>query len=155
MMVGAHKRYFFRVDYRQGVEMIIGGYDWVDRNINSFNFPIGKEKGIKRISGELVHFNRLITIDEIFKDLEIMGFRAATIHELVAFGNEYPQLQIQFPIAGVGSVVSMGSRDLDFYDPYMHYVPYLGYDRGKRYLNLRPVNGRWGKIWRFLAIPKR
>lgn len=139
--------YHLSVDYGRGVEdgVKAGRYDWVNSDVNSRNFPT-KRKGTTEVGVELIPFNRYILTDEALSELDRMGFRPAEIHELLAFGEEYPEVQREFPIAALGSV---------WQDPHgRRYVPYLGRRSSERYLRLGWVGLGWDGLYRFAVVRK-
>jgi len=92
------------VDYDRRLERMIedGKYDWNNSDINAKNFPI-EGKGTAEVDIELVHFNRVMESDDVLKELDKMGFRPATLPELLAFGAKYLDKQREFPIVALGS----------------------------------------------------
>jgi hypothetical protein len=139
--------YPLSVDYERSVEDLVkaGGYDWANSDITSRNFPT-KRKGRAEVVVELIHFNRYISTDEVLRELDRMGFRPAKLHELLAFGEKYPEAQRRF------SVVALGSVWLDR-DGFRH-VPYLDGHGSSRVLYLRwYVFGWFGFYW-FAVVRK-
>lgn len=97
--------YHLSIDYRQSLaDMIASGhYDWKNDDINKKNFPVeGSE--VVEVDALLIHLNRSINPDNTLKELDRMGYRPATLPELLAFGRQHPELQRQFPIIALGSV---------------------------------------------------
>ncbi len=161
------------VDYVRGLKEAIkaGHYDYVNENIDETNFPPGEdEEGEKEAKFRLFHFGRSLEFDD---DLRKMvgkmieeGFRAATLRELLAFGEANPELQRQFPIIALkarwlspyrterGSASSEPvRRDLDYYDSRHWCVAELGELSGGRSLNLVCWDAcRWDRDCRFLAV---
>lgn len=135
------------VDYNRSLTQMIkaGNYDWINDNITSKNFPL-KGKGKHELTAVLFHFDRYIESDDAIAEMDKQGYRPATIEELLAFGEKYPELQKEFPIIALDSVwrVSRGDRR----------VPYLGWDGLRRCLGLRWFDSRWGANCRFLAFRK-
>ncbi|HEY4476338.1 MAG TPA: hypothetical protein VI954_02465, partial [Candidatus Paceibacterota bacterium] len=96
---------------------------------------------------ELVQFNRYISTDEALRELDKVGMRPAELHELLAFGEKYPDVQREFPIVALGSV-------WDDQIGYRCFVPYLhGNGLGRR-LFLNWVEGDWREFYRFAAVRK-
>jgi len=140
--------YHLSVDYGRSVEdgVRAGRYDWANSDdINSRNFPT-KRKGTAEVEVELVHFNRGISTDEALGELDRMGYRPAEVHELLAFGQKYPEVQREFPVVAPGSAWQdrFGSR----------VVPYLYRDGSKRILNLDWIEGDWDEVCRFAVVRK-
>lgn len=135
------------VDYGKSVEEMVGlgRYDWSNSDIASKNFPT-KCTGKTGITVELIHFNQVISSDEAIKKLDKMGFRPAELHELLAFGEKYPEIQREFSIIALGSV---------WQDPYGDRgVPYLDRGGSGRHLNLRWIVRDWHGLCRFAAVRK-
>ena len=143
----AGNTYPLSVDYGRSVEdgVRAGRYDWANSDINSRNFPT-ERKGVAEVVVELIHFNRVISIDEALRELDRMGYRPAEPHELLAFGQKYPEVQREFPVVAPGSAWQdrFGSR----------VVPYLYRDGSKRILNLDWIEGDWDEVCRFAVVRK-
>jgi hypothetical protein len=139
--------YPLSVDYGRSVEdgVKAGRYDWVNSDITSLNFPT-KRKGRAEVVMELVHFNRYISNDGALRELDRMGYRPAELHELLAFGEKYFEVQLEFPVVALGFVWRGrgGGR----------FVPYLFRDGSKRYLYLGWIGDGWDEIYRFAAVRK-
>jgi hypothetical protein len=138
--------YPMTVDYRQSLQAMIqaGRYDWVNSDITEKHFPI--TPGPKDVSIELVHFDRVMSSDDVLSELDRRGLRPATLPELLAFGAKYPEKQREFPIVALASVWRswVGSR----------HVPCLWSDADGRYLGLGWLVCRWGAHYRFAAVRK-
>lgn len=127
-------------------EMIARGkYDWTNNDITSKNFPT-QRTGEANITVELVHFNRSIGTDEALRELDKMGYRPAELHELLALGEKYPDLQREFPIIALGSVWqrSLGYRG----------VAYLSGYGSERLLLLYWLDDGWRDVCRFAVVRK-
>jgi hypothetical protein len=94
----------------------------------------------------LYHPNRNIESDDVVEELDQMGLRPATLQELCAFGEKYPDIQREFPIVALGYVCanSLGYR----------LVPNLGSWYTGRKLSLNDWGGEWRPDHRFLAARK-
>ncbi len=79
-----------------------GNYDKVDFRITEANFP-KTGTGEVQVSAELIHLNRFISRSEAISEIDRLGFRPATIHELLDFGSKYPHIQREFVIVALGS----------------------------------------------------
>lgn len=135
----------FTIDFGKSLEEMIaaGKYDWRNNEITAARFPI-TGGGTVMVDGKLFHFNRNTTTDEVERELDKAGYRAATIAELLAFGASFPEVQRQFPVIALGSVGLVGG---DRRVPYLH-----GHDAG-RSLGLRWRDGvGWDDACRFLAV---
>lgn len=135
------------VNYGMSVEELvkIGRYELTDQCITSKDFPT-KRTGTAEILMEIIHFNRYISTDEVLHELDKMGYRPAELHELLAFGENYPDIQRDFPIIALGSIwqFPFGER----------YVPFLFIYTSKRCLGLDLVDGDWYEVCRFAAVRK-
>jgi hypothetical protein len=134
------------VDYRQSLKAMIqvGRYDWVNSDITEKHFPI--TPGPKDVSIELVHFDRVMSSDDVLAELDCRGLRPATLAELLAFGAKYPEKQREFPVVALASVwrCSGGFRR----------VPFLWSDAGERSLGLGWLAFWWSALCRFAAVRK-
>lgn len=143
----AGNTYPLSVDYGRSVEdgVRAGRYDWANSGITSSNFP-RKRKGIAEVAVELMHFDRVVSTNEALRELNRMGYRPAELHELLAFGEKYPDVQREFPIVALGSAwqVRDGGRG----------VSCLYGDGSERSLNLRWVEDDWFELYRFAAVRK-
>lgn len=119
--------------------------DWSKSDITSEHFPTTRAGEID-ILIELVHFNRNIWTENALRKLDQMGFRPAELHELLALGAKYPDLQREFPIVALGSVWQGpgGSR----------YCAYLDRYGSERALYLLWLDYGWGDFCRFAAVRK-
>lgn len=137
------------VDYEMSVEELVrlGQYHWASNEITSENFST-KRSGTVEVVVELVHFNRAILFDQARRELDCMGYRPAELHELLAFGKKYPDIQRKFPI------VALGRASYRWAD---HSVPCLGGNRGNRSnrtLYHRLPDGPCREAYRFAAVRK-
>jgi len=130
------------VNYERSVEdgVEAGHYDWVNSNITSEYFPT-ERKGTTEIEVKLIHFNRIISTVEALCELDRMGYRPAEFHELLAFGEKYQEIQREFHILALGSVL----RNRCVLD--------LSGGNSRRYLNLL-VEYNYGENCRFAAVRK-
>ncbi len=79
-----------------------GAYDWVNPHITEVNFPI-TGTGEVEVSAKLFHFKKIILSDDAVVEMDRLGFRPATIHELLAFRETNPDVQREFTIVALGS----------------------------------------------------
>lgn len=98
-------KYTVMVNYDRSIEDRVkdGKYDWANSDITSSHFP-SQETGIKEVSIEFIHFRRNMKTDDILGELDKKGLRPATLKELLSLGEQYPDLQREFPIIALGSV---------------------------------------------------
>lgn len=93
------------VDYGRSVEdaVMAGKYNWTNENITSKNFPT-EQSGKTETIIKLVHFNKVMSTDAVLRAFDEQNLRPATLPELLAIGEQYPELQREFPIVELGSV---------------------------------------------------
>lgn len=96
--------YPLQVDYSKSIEDSLrdGGYSWVSDRVTSASFPSG-ENGQGKVSAILVPFSPQASLDYIFHREAAAGLRPATLRELLAFGETYPEVQRKLPIMALGS----------------------------------------------------
>jgi hypothetical protein len=139
--------YHITVDYQRSLtEMIASGhYDDKHENINEKNFPV---QGTGRVKQEvfLIHFNCAMASGLVPRELDQIGYRPATLVELLAFGQKYPELQRKFPIIAIGSIWRSPEGNPN--------VPCLDEADGERFLALTWNLGEWFPDCRFLAVKK-
>ncbi len=126
-------------------ELIAAGhYDWKNPAINAKNFSMDRECA-STVHLEVVRFSRwwiAHTTRNIEDQLDDMGYRSATLPELLAVGAKFPELQRQFPIVALGSSI-----------PLFPYLDESGEGRGLA-LHSEPSTGCWDEITRFLVVRK-
>ncbi len=136
------------VNYGASVKQLVkmGKYDHQDLDINDDNFKT-QRSGEEPMEAQLVHFGcDMSSAEAILEELDKMGLRPAELHELLAFGVEYPKEQLKYP------VVALGSR---FRSDGSWCVPSLnGWRDDERCLYLCYWSGVWDGGCRFLAFHK-
>ena len=139
--------YRVRVNYDLPVETAVtnGKYNWSDGDLTSKHFPT-KRSGTTSLDIEIKHFNGARSSENAIAELDKMGLRPAELHELLALGEQYPDLQKEFPVATLGSVWRrlLGDR----------HVAVLYGDGGRRGLGLGWFGAAWGAAYRFAAVRK-
>ncbi len=130
---------------QDSIKMLVeaGNYDYENPNITDSNFSVESWEGERVV--ELIHFDEVLSSGKAEKKLDKMGYRPATITELLAFGVKYPEEQRKFPIIALGSVISIDGSAR---------VASLDGDGSKRGLDLDWRGSGWGEVCRFLAIRK-
>ena len=140
-------RFPVTVDYTKPLDAMItaGNYDYRNDNITTENFPV-TGNGTVECEVILVHFDRSIKSEAAITEMEQLDLRPATLTELLAFGETYPEIQREFPIICLGSswVDSDGYRN----------VPYLDRWRAGGRLDLGWFGGGWRRDCRFAAVRK-
>jgi hypothetical protein len=101
-------RYQITVDYSRTLEEMIaaGKYDWVHPDITSSNFPIDQSKSgsTENLEAVIVHLDKYVKDTEIvLKLMDKNGLRPATLPELLALGEQYPEFQRKYWIYALGS----------------------------------------------------
>lgn len=148
MIVSANRQTFkIMVDYGKTLaEMVAAGkYDWVDSDITAEHFPVQGE-GKKEKEVAFFHFNRTITSDQVISEMDKAGYRPATIEELLVIGASQPELQRQFPIVAIGSVLRLSCG--------LRRVPCLDWDGLERDLDFHWFKNDWRDACRFVALRK-
>jgi len=138
------------VDYDRSVENGIkaGKYDWSDAStteITTSHFP-SEETGTNEISMELVHFGQGKTVNEVLSELDKMIMRSATLKELLAMGEKFPDLQRESPIIALGSVWQISDD--------RRLCASLGGSDSGRFLGLVRIGDQWSVRCRFAAVRK-
>lgn len=122
-----------------------GKYNWSNVDITDANFP---RCGAGTESSEivLVHFEKSMSTDNVLKELEECDLRPADIQELLAVGEQYPDMQREFPIIALGSVWQLQDGH--------QFVPFLFGVGSDRRLDLRWIVSDWVDNCRFAAVRK-
>lgn len=122
-----------------------GHYDWSNSNITSSHFPSNR-KGSEEVDVHLVHFNQVMSTDQVLAELDKVGLKPADHNHALAFGEKFPDVQRQFPIVFLGSSWRgpVGGHDCVCLDR----------DGAGRGLGLRWIDGDWGGRCRFAAVSK-
>ena len=134
------------IDPTRALEQFVedGNYSYANPSITEENFP--SDSAMREVGVTLVHFDRVIGSDEAIREMDRLGLRPATMVELAAFGEQYPDVQRQFPIVELGSVWT---------DPRGYRrVGYLWSYAGERRLRLYWFDDGWIADDRFLAVRK-
>ena len=101
-------QYSVQVDYSRSVEdsLRAGQYNWAHYQVTSSNFP-GPETGRGALSVVLVPFSPQANLDSVLGGQATSGMRPATLKELLAFGETYPDVQKNLPVLALGSSVDL------------------------------------------------
>jgi hypothetical protein len=135
------------VNYDRRVEagVCAGHYDWSSSDITDKNFST-TQQGTKEAAVQLIHFNKTMSTDQVLAELDNMNLKPAGAQECLSFGEKYPDIQREFPIAFLGSVwQDLGGN---------RFCPCLGRSGSGRSLGLFWVGGDWIGICRFAAVSK-
>jgi len=122
-----------------------GNYQGVNSSITVQNFPSTRH-GRVELEILLVRYDCRMTSEEVLGELDKEGLRPAELPEFLAFGAEYPEVQRQFSVVGLGSVWKdrKGYRN----------VPCLYEASEARYLDLHWWDDGWYSFSRFAALRK-
>lgn len=92
------------VDYDQTVESLVKAsrHDYANSDITSKHFST-QRTGQAEIDVHVLHFNRPISSDGAIKEMDKLGLRPAELHELLAFGAQFPDEQRKHLIIALGS----------------------------------------------------
>jgi len=146
-------KYPVAVDYGLTIEQAIGlgRYDWVNESVARNNFPT-ERKGKAELIVELIYFGYKVSSNKALKELDLMGYRPAELHELLALNEKYyPEIQKEYPIVALGSIWE------DWYG--WRRVPALHQDASEDNpdlprLGLPSIRSEWETRWRFAAVRK-
>jgi hypothetical protein len=121
-----------------------GKYGSVNDNITEANFPMS-ENLVLGLEPKLFHFGRIISSENVIREMEKEGYRPATIWDLLDYGIKNSEMQRQFPIVALCSVCRVGGD---------RYVACLNRIGSERNLSLIWVVRDWREVYRFLAVRK-
>ncbi len=101
-----HGPYTLQVDYGSslGEALDAGRYNWVNRLATPSNFP-APAAGKATLSAVLVRFSPQANLDYVLS--QAAGMRPATLWELLAFGQAYPEVQRKLPVMALGSYTDL------------------------------------------------
>ncbi|MEX1113496.1 MAG: hypothetical protein WD603_00025 [Patescibacteria group bacterium] len=155
----AGDKYVITVNYGEQLKTLIvdGGYNWVNDYYEGQTWDDWKQQdGVTPVmfpscrtvetEAVVVHLDRYAETGEVLVELDFRGLRPADVAELLSFGVAHPEVQREFRIIELGSILG---------DPYgSRYVASLWSDSGRRYLDLYWYDDRWAPGCRFLAFGK-
>jgi len=122
-----------------------GQYQGVHASFTRENFPPARS-GQAEVEIILVRYQQRMESENVLRELDKEGLRAAELSEILAFGAEYPEVQRRFSVIGLGSVWKdrKGYRN----------VPCLYEASEGRYVDLHWWDDGWYSFSRFAAIRK-
>lgn len=149
----AREIYTTLVDYSIGLVgmIVLGKYDYVQfgigENINNF---VVEGSGSQEIDIILVQLNTALSSDGAVAELDKLGYRPASVAELLAFGKSHPEAQKNISIVALGSTYTLPSGERHVACLEGSHV--WGGTRGL-------VEGEWGTVWhnalfRFAVVRK-
>lgn len=118
-------------------------FDYGDSNITDLQFPNDKS-GIVNTEIFIINFNERLDSSDVLPAIKNLGLKPANLRQLLALAAAYPQLQKEYPIAGLGSIWKPGHE--------RWFVPHIGLDRGKREVRLKRYSSPWSETRRFAAV---
>lgn len=137
------------VNYDQSIEELVrlGKYVFSDNRIDTKHFPTNRV-GKAEMEIKLIHFNRSILSKDAIEKMDKKGYRPAELHELLAFGEKYSDVQHKFSIIALGSVWQDSDGD--------RYFACLYKNKGDLgcHLLLSTVTHGWLKNCHFAAVRK-
>ena len=136
------------VDYTKSFDEMVraGKYFSMSYAFEKSHFPMTTGDAVE-VDVTLIHFNHEIRSSNVaVEELNKIGYRPATIEELLSFGATYPDIQKQFTIVALGS-------------SYRGMVPYLSgynseYGSRERSVGMGTREGILNGNFRFLAVRK-
>lgn len=132
--VNLSREIILTVDYSQSLEEMINAsnYEWISFDITEekFHFPVEFLGKKVTVSAKLFHFNREVNSEVVLEELDSAGYRPAFVSELLALGNNYPELQKPSFIIALGSMWWSHNKEGDV----EAYCPILSIDCQERQL---------------------
>ncbi len=142
------KKFDLTIDYSRSLQEMIsaGNYGWVNNDITKKHFPLLTEFNNKKVKilFKLFTFNHSISSENVISKMNKAGYRPATLVELLALGEFYPELQKEFSVVALNSLWRV-SRNF-------YFVPVLGFGDDGRVLDLDWLDSDWHKLSCFLAV---
>ncbi len=153
------KTYLFSVDYEREPKKAIeaGNYQWVDPRIDSKSIKdfINKEKENmpsfwKDKASLMMEFIELDVVFEkdVYNELKQMDLWPANLLELLAFGENYPDVQCDFSIFAAGSMWWWDRQNQNYLLPCLYYE----IDAKRKLLGLYPITEQIKPKRRFAAV---
>jgi hypothetical protein len=92
---------------------------------------------------------------DILKRLKNNNLRPASLKELLAYGCQFPEMQLKFPIVAMGSLCPARKREGEMKGMPCLYGDYAE-GSGQRYLEVFFLKASWEDLdwWRFLVFPR-
>lgn|GEM_PF-1664307 len=149
--IAADLRYMYQliaieVDNDRSVTQMLkaGNYDHVDEEITDENLL---NEGTGKTSTDLILFHRdkKECSQELVDELDLIGWRPIVNAELLAIGEQYPELQREFSIVALGQIERYSGHQ---------YVPCLSGSNSWRLIEYVPFNFGWSRDCRFGFVRK-
>lgn len=141
-------KWWAEVDYGRGLGEMIreAGLDEVDSNITAAHFPEAGS-GSARVVFDLVKLGRAVNGEQATQALEKLGFRPATLRELLAFAARYPaEVPRRNTIVALGATWDAGRGNI-----------FCARVEGSssyhtRYLKIQSMRDNWADATNFLVV---
>lgn len=106
------------VDFSRSVAegLAAGRYDEVGVNLTDENFP-ATGTGQSHVQLILRHYEEALVDSVVMEQLSSTNIQPATLQELLAIGEQYPDRQLSYCIAALGSSFRFGDH---LYCPFLH-----------------------------------
>lgn len=147
--VAGAMHYRIVVQYDQTIESAVrsGGYGWAHSEITSEYFP-KTESGRQQLDLVIIPIARHEDVQSLVSGLRGRGYRPASLRELLAFGEQYPDVQKESALIGFGTAWDGGgwkARPQQESWPLHGRYPYLDYVGGNRLVDFYKMPaGRFG-----------
>ncbi len=155
-VISLSREIILTVDYSQNLEEMIktSNYEWISFDITEEKFPFPAELLGKQVtvSARLFHFNREVSSEVVLDELDSAGYRPALVSELLALGNNYPELQKPSFIIALGSMWCWWSHNEEGYAE--AYCPVLSINCEERQLYFQWFDAIRAPDSYFLAVRK-
>jgi len=131
--------------------VIAGKYSHVHPEINDDNF-FGLGSGRSDVEIFLLHFGKRMNLKEFLHEFPEQEFAIADLQELLAIGEQFPDLQRKFPIHAPVPLVYETSwwLGMGFW-----LIPFISCVRGARWISLDWIEFGWTKETRFAAVRRK
>ena len=138
------EKFRISVDYGRKVEDGVDAsrLDWASTSVTSKNFPTS-QVGVVEVEVELAPFFRRILTREVLNEIGLISYSPIDIHQLLALGEQHPDVQLKFPIVALGSSWEYRSNI---------YIPYLASYGSRRDLRLSEIKQKWCETCRFAVV---
>ena len=135
------------VDETLSVEEAVkaGHFNWSNENITSVKFPKPAKGQKSEREVVLFQFDKNMSSEAVIVEMDKVGYKSATIWDLLGLAVKEPDLQRKFPVVALGSVCELlGFRR----------VAYLCGGSGARELGLFCFGSGWHGNYRFAGVRK-
>jgi hypothetical protein len=144
------RAYSLNVNFDIPVEEMVkrGAYQYVESGARSTAFTAANypstQTGALQLQVHLMPFQG-VSIKDALNELNATNYQPATLHELLAFGEQYPDVQLRFSIVAPGTQIET--------HPGYFSVPRLGVGGLGRVLDIQPItHNMGGQQWMLAAV---